>query len=156
MSLHIVEGHRGGFDFYRGGVHVGRAADGAISWWTFDSANDAYRAAVAAHDALAVWFARQRRTDLPPRNDGTLRARRDGADTQLALGDLPVGRVIPPDETDRPWSRGYGFELPLPPGLWSRGVIGAARVIDAVLQRRAAPAPAHRTTHGAAESTLSS
>lgn len=135
MALSALATEHGGFRLYRGAEQVGWAESGAVAFLGFASADEARRAAGAAHDALLAWLARQRRTTPIPGRRRALRTQHDGRRTRLALGGVPVGDVIRPDDTRSPGA-GYGFELLLPPGLGPAAGLSAARAIESALARR--------------------
>jgi hypothetical protein len=138
MSLSVLAHDRGGFRLYRGGEQVGWIEGRAVGFLGFGSADEARQAASAAYDAVRVWLARQRRTDLVRGPRRALCARHDGPLTWLTLNGVPIGRIVEPEESDALSGMSYGFELLLPPTLAADSGISAARIVDAALARRAA------------------
>ena len=135
MSLAIHADDHGAFRLHRGAEHVGWVQGRAVALLGFASANEARRAAAVAYDALRVWAARQRRTDIPPKRMRALRTGREGTRTMLLLDGIAVGRLLTPKDSPV-HSSTYGFELLLPPGFGPVAGISAAQVIDTALKRR--------------------
>jgi hypothetical protein len=104
----------------------------------FDGEDDARRAARAAFRALCRWRARQARAAGITECRRALAARRDGDVVRLVLGGVPVGRLIAPGDPAAHDATSWGFELLLPPSLDPALALGAARVLAAALDRRAA------------------
>jgi hypothetical protein len=92
----------------------------------------ARRAAAAANDALTGWHARQPRFDAAPRNGHALRVRRAGAIDQLAIGEIPVGRLLYHHGVGH-GDGAYAFELLLPPRIGAP--LSAAQVMYRALER---------------------
>ena len=137
MTLAIHADDRGNFRIHRGAEHAGWIEGRAVALFGFAGAGEARRAAGVAYDALRVWVARQRRTEVPPARTRALRTEIAGGRRMLLLDDVPVGRIVTPAESPSPRG-GYGFELLLPQGFGPVSGIGAAQAIDAALARHAA------------------
>ena len=148
MSLAIHADDHGAFRLHRGAEHVGWVEGRAVALLGFASASEARRAAAVAYDALRVWIARQRRTDIPPKRIRALRAERQGARTMLLLDGISIGRLVTPEDSAVPGST-WGFALLLPPGFGPVAGISAAQVIDTALKRRPVARRRRRQTIGA-------
>ena len=135
MSLSIFDRGEGRFKLMRADADIGWIEDRAIGFRGFEDHPAAQRAAAVAYDALTTWLARQRRIESAPRSGRTLGVRSNGADVELILGDVPVGRLWHHgDATD---GRGdYAFELRLPPRVVAS--ISAAQVMYHALERHRA------------------
>ena len=132
MSFSVFDRGDGRFDLMRGDTEIGWIADRAIGFGRFENRAAAHRAAVIAHEALTGWLARQRRIDAAPRSADTLRVRRNGAAEQLALGDVPVGRLLP-HRGDSDDGGDYAFELLLAPRVGAS--VSAAQIMYLALAR---------------------
>jgi hypothetical protein len=110
----------------------------AVTFGGFDSAEDAHGAAASAFDALRSWRATQRRTVPVPRPARALRPKHDGERWHLDLDGVSIGGIIEPGDPRADGSRGYAFELLLPPGLGPDAADRASRIIAEAIDRRTA------------------
>ncbi|MEO7082694.1 MAG: hypothetical protein ABI442_03050 [Gemmatimonadaceae bacterium] len=129
MTLNILDRGEGRFDLFHDDRRIGWIRSRTIAFVDYDDVDAARRAAEIAYDALSVWFARQRRTEKPPRRGRPVEMRRDGNDEVLTLSGVAIGRLCEPDAPGSP----YGFALYLPPRVGSARL--AAQVLDLALRR---------------------
>ena len=134
MAPTVFPERQAGFRAGPGGARLVSTARRTVAFAGFGSADDAWRAAGAAYDALRAWIARERRTLPIPGDRRSLRARRDdGGGLRITLGRVTVGRIARREGDDG--APTYELSLLLPPGLTARGRRSAARVVDEAIAR---------------------
>jgi hypothetical protein len=131
MPLSIFEHGDGRFRLFRDGCEVGWVEGRAVGFLGFDSEAAATDAAMAAHNALSDWLARQSREHPPKR--GQLGLSVEHGEHHLTLGGISIGRLVSGLEDRIATSGSHGFELTLPPRIGA--ALSAAQVIDQALTR---------------------
>ena len=134
MPLSIFEYGDGRFRLFHDSREVGWVEERVIGFSGYQSDAAAVRAATVAYDALNVWLARQRRTDVVRRHGRRLDVHpRDGV-RHLTIGGITIGRLLTvPGPADSARGASSGFELTLPPRIGAP--LAAAQVVDQALQR---------------------
>jgi hypothetical protein len=131
MPLSVFEHGDGRFRLFRDGCEVGWVEGRAVGFLGFDSEAAAADAAIAAHNALSHWLARQSREQPATRRQ--LGRRVENGEHHLTLGGISIGRLLSGPQDRIATSGSHGFELQLPPRIGA--ALSAAQVIDQALSR---------------------
>ena len=136
-ALQVLDLGHGTYRLHTGERDLGWVAGAAIGFRGFQSDRAAGRAAVAAHEALGAWLARQLRAEAAPHQPRALRLHQRGEHSELTLGEVPIGWVMPMGGTDDGAATEFAFELRLPAAIDPALALSAARAVHAALDRRA-------------------